>query len=204
MRKLIAVAGLAGVLLCGLSGLARAESGWASPAMGSGEVALAAAPDTLNVAAAVSNQPTGEVMDCCLMMPGTCEIQQVALTISCCGCTDPCEPGSKDGIIVSFFDKEWKLLAMAKLGGPWCDCDEKNHFVSKLDKAIDPSLVCHVRVSKPGEDQLSIQGFKIKVSSSDECECPRPKWWTIAHCQNCCNDISADSAYIVSSPCCGE
>lgn len=203
MRKLIATAGLTGLLIAAMSGLALAESGWASPALnsaGGGEVALAASPSGMvSVAAEVSNQPSGEVLPCCLTMPYVCEIQQVALTISCCGCDDGCEPGSTDGIIVTFYDHEWKLLAIAKLGGPWCGCDEKNHFVAKLDKAIDPQLVSHVRVSKPGDDALSIQGFKIKVSSTDECNCPRPKWWTIAHCQNCCSEISADSAYIVSN-----
>ncbi len=192
MRKLIALASLAGLLVAGYCGQAQAESGWASGS------------DPLTIAAEVSSQPSGEVLCCDLNMPYVCEIQQVALTISCCGCDGGCEPGSQDGIIVGFYDKDWKLQAMAKLGGPWCDCDEKNHFVGKLDKAIDPSLICHVRLSKPGDDPLSIKGFKIKVSSTDECNCPRPKWWTIAHCQNCCNEISADMAYIVNSACCGE
>lgn len=209
MQKLFAALSLAAIALVILSTLALADSGWgsSSPDAAAGLGATSVNASLVPSGSGASDAQTaldlsgfGEELGCCLSMPCVCEISQVALTISCCcTCDDDCEPGSKDPIVVTFLDKAGNELANAKLGGPWCGCEGKNHYVGKLSAAIDPALVAAVRFTKPGEDKLSINGLKLKVSSSDDCQCPRPKWWNVLHCKTCCAEIGGENAYIAKS-----
>jgi hypothetical protein len=200
MRKLIAAIILGGCLAATLATVALADSGW-----GSGSLATAGGTEP-SVAAEVSARPTGEDLGCCAEWPDACMIGEVSLSITCCGCD--CEPGTADNIVVTFYDHEWKLLAISTLKGPWCSCRPCDYSgdhakKGKLDKPVDPSQVCHIRISKPGDDNLQISYLKLKVGSAPgECECPRAKWYTIVKCDVCCTDINAEQAWIVNSDCC--
>jgi hypothetical protein len=191
--KLFKTVGLVGLFILTMAFVAVADTGWGSGAVAeSGNTEVMAAADM-----AAGAMPSGEELCCDLDMPCSCEITCVTLCISTCGC----DVTTKDAFVVEFFDSNWGLLASAKLGGEWgddgCNCGS-DCFSGELDKAINPQDVCHVRLTKPGEDNIEIDWFKLKVGSYNECSC-KGKWWTVAKCGFCCTEVTGAGAWILNS-----
>jgi hypothetical protein len=113
---------------------------------------------------------------CGLCLPCTCELDCVSLDIDC-GC---CPGGSKDPIVVDFLYADSTVLGTATIPGPWCMPCGCGSYEAMLDKPVDPAAVKYVRITKPGDDDLYLDWFKLSASYPKNC-C-KTKWATLFKC----------------------
>ena len=135
---------------------------------------------------AADGEQTGVTL-CGLSIPCTCELNCVSLELNCCWCDS--EAGSADSIIIEFLGPDASVLGTATLEGPWCGpCSNSGYAVAQLDQPVPPMAVEYVKITKPGEDDLCLDWFKLCAASSGPC-C-KMKWYELF---NCCIRIELGS-----------
>jgi hypothetical protein len=127
---------------------------------------------------AADDEQTGVTL-CGLCIPCTCELNCVSLELSCCFCDS--DAGSVDPIIVEFLGPDASVLGTATLAGPWCGpCCNTGYAVAELDQAVPPMAVEYVKITKPGDDDLCLDWFKLCAADADPCY--KTKWYKLFDC----------------------
>ncbi|MBN2081697.1 hypothetical protein JW859_05745 [bacterium] len=127
---------------------------------------------------AADDEPTAATL-CGLCMPACCQLTCVSLELNCCWCTP--DAGTIDPIAVEFLAADATVLGTAVLDGPWCDpCCNSGYAVAELDQPVPALAVKYVKISKPGDDDLCLDWFRLCATGDDPCCCP--KWYKLFDC----------------------
>ena len=133
---------------------------------------------TATVAVAAGQGMNGLTL-CGLQLPCTSELSCVGLDLSCGPCPDAGR--SMDQVAVEFLAADGSLLGLAALDGPWCDpCTDCGIIHAPINPPVNPADVKYVRITKPGEDDLDINWFKL--TAGYEGQCCKSKWFTLFEC----------------------
>jgi hypothetical protein len=96
----------------------------------------------------------------CLDMPYCCQISCVKIDVNCCGY------GCNNGPLrAEFLNMKGEILGTAVFSCNWCN----EESVASLDKPVNASDVCSVRLVKPNNDCQSVTWASLKVFCGTEC-----------------------------------